>query len=100
MPPTFPGFPYGGMPSSLGYPLLPWGYASLMAPNSAPMPQLSSSTPQAAPSTQLTIEDWCRKHNLKDDKFQGLMKLGFYVGDKLNGLSKDMWEWAGLGLLH
>jgi hypothetical protein len=103
MPPTFPGFPYGGMPSSPGYPPLPWGYPLPMAPGSAPtppmsVPQLSSSTP--APFTQLTVEDWCRKHNLGDDERQGLMKLGFRVGDKLDGLSKDMWEWADLGPLH
>jgi hypothetical protein len=114
MPPTFPGFPYGGMPSSPGYPPLPWSYPSPMAaPGSAPMqpmpammPQLSSSTgthhtPAPAPSTtQITVEEWCKKHNLGDDERQGLMKLGFRVGDKLDGLSKDMWEWADLGPLH
>lgn len=69
-----------------------------MALSSTPMPQPSSSTP--APSTQLAAEEWCKKHNLGDDEYQGLMKLGFRVGDKLDELSKDMWEWANLGPLH
>lgn len=63
------------------------------------MPQLSSSTP-APSSTQLTVEDWCKKHNLGDKERQGLMKLGFCVGDKLDGLSLGMWEWADLGPFH
>jgi hypothetical protein len=111
MPPAFPGFPYGGMPSSPGYPPLGWGYPSPMAPGSAPimpptgmptmMPQPSSNTGTPTPSsTQLTVEEWCKKHNLGDDERQGLMKLGFRVGDKLDGLSKEMWEWADLGPLH
>jgi hypothetical protein len=57
--------------------------------------QASLSTP-----SQLTIEGWCNKHNLGDDECQGLTKLGFRVGDKLDALAKDVWQWAGLGPLH
>jgi hypothetical protein len=56
-------------------------------------------TPSSAPS-QLTVEEWCNKHNLGDEACQGLVKLGFQVGDKLDMLDKDTWAWAGLGLLH
>jgi hypothetical protein len=49
---------------------------------------------------QPTVEGWCNQHNLGDDECQGLTKLGFHIGDKLDGLTKDVWEWAGLGPLH
>lgn len=65
------------------------------------MPQMSSSTAAPGPPTQLTeVEEWCRKHGLGNDERQGLMKLGFRIGDKLDKLSKDLWEWADLGPLH
>jgi hypothetical protein len=65
------------------------------------MPLLPS-TPTSAVSTAspITVEGWCNKHNLGDDERQGLAKLGFHVGNTLDMLAKDVWEWAGLGPLH
>jgi len=41
-----------------------------------------------------TVEVWCRKYGLGDEECQSLTKLGFKVGDKLDSLSMDIWEWA------
>lgn len=63
--------------------------------------QPASST-AVPPLAQLTVKDWCNKHNLGDDESQGLSKLGFRVGagNKLDNIPKEHWEWAGLGPLH
>ena len=101
-PHTF--FPYGGM-AVPGYPPMPWGYPQPHTPGSMPSSAHALPTPsmlmQASSSVnQLTVEEWCNQHNLGDDECQGLTKLGFHVGDKLDALAKDVWEWAGLGPLH
>lgn len=90
-----------------GYPPMPWGYPPPAVQPHTPGPaQMQSlpSTPLAMPAvstaSQLTVEGWCNKHNLGDDERQGLTKLGFRVGDNLDTLAKDVWEWAGLGPLH
>ncbi|KAF8229164.1 hypothetical protein L208DRAFT_1379031 [Tricholoma matsutake] len=101
-PPTF--FPYSGMPGT-GYPPMPWGYlppaVQLHTPGAAQIPSLPSTpTPAVSAASQITVEGWCNKHNLGDDKRQRLTKLGFCVGNNLDTLAKDVWEWAGLGPLH
>jgi hypothetical protein len=100
-PHTF--FPFSEM-AVPGYPPMPWGYLQPHTPGSMPSSAHASPTPsmliQASSSVnQLTVEG-CNQHNLGDDERQGLTKLGFCVGDKLDALTKDVWEWAGLGPLH
>jgi hypothetical protein len=58
----------------------------------------SIQVPAAQPSN---LEDWCSKHNLRNEECLGLIKLGFRVGDdNLVTLPASEWEWAGLGFLH
>lgn len=40
------------------------------------------------------MEAWCHKYGLGDEECQSLTKLGFKVGDKLDLLSTDIWEWG------
>jgi len=52
--------------------------------------------------TTSSLDAWCKKHNLDSEVLNGLVKLGFRVGDKglLAKLDDSIWEWAGLGPLH
>ncbi|EDR10762.1 uncharacterized protein LACBIDRAFT_315508 [Laccaria bicolor S238N-H82] len=98
-------------PSPFGYGAPPlWGYPNPNHPPSMPMPQATPSlpfpTPQATASLPLPasntngVQQWCVQNRLGQEEFQGLVKLGFHVGDDLTGLDREMWTWAGLGPLH
>ena len=61
----------------------------------------ATSNTLAAAAQPSGLENWCSKHNLGNEERQGLMKLGFWVGDgNLVALPASEWEWAGLGPLH
>ena len=47
-----------------------------------------------------SVDKWCHKFNLGNDECQSLIKLGFKVGDKLDLVTDDMWEWVGVAPLH
>ena len=47
-----------------------------------------------------SIREWCVKHSLGEEEYQGLVKLGFRVGDELDQLDDSSWRWANLGPLH
>ena len=99
---------------------MPWGYPPMPQPHT-PGPQLNATVPMHAhtashaspvslvtagpiipgPAAQPSLEDWCSKHKLGNEERQGLIKLGFRVGDdNLVTLPASEWEWAGLGPLH
>jgi hypothetical protein len=46
--------------------------------------------------TKNPVEEWCQKYALDDEDCQSLKKLGFKVGDKLDALGADIWEWAAV----
>ena len=47
-----------------------------------------------------SIREWCTKHGLGEEEYQGLVKLGFRAGDDLEKLDDSSWRWANLGPLH
>ena len=47
-----------------------------------------------------SIREWCVKHGLGEEEYQGLVKLGFCVRDGLDQLDDSSWRWANLGPLH
>lgn len=70
---------------------LPLGFAAHQVPQQTqmiPQPDLIAG--------EITVEAWCHKYSLGDEECQSLIKLGFKVGDKLDSLSADIWEWAGV----
>lgn len=103
-------YPYPPL-SPFGYGAPPlWGYPNPNQPPSMPTPQVTPSLPfptlQATPSPSFPVsntsgvQQWCVQNQLGQEEFQGLVKLGFHVGDDLTGLDSEMWTWAGLGPLH
>lgn len=95
--------------SAQGYPPVSYGYhhqPPLHGPH-VELPHISS--PQSRPNMAHgsssavagaeSVDEWCRRHSLGEDERQGLIKLGFKVGDKLDDLTNDLWEWAGLAPL-
>jgi hypothetical protein len=47
------------------------------------------------------LKAWCMQHALGETEYEGLLKLGFRVGDghQLAGLEVSVWEWAGVAPL-
>ena len=103
---------------------MPWGYPQYPVPLSqypAPPPQQMPGPgpkvmPQAANIPQTPVRDsdpnsesspvqdlkaWCVQHALGEAEYEGLLKLGFRVGDghELAGLEMSLWEWAGIAPL-
>jgi hypothetical protein len=90
--PHFPGFDTA----------MPRGY-----PTNAhtPRPKTSQPTSSTAPfaedfPVEQDVKTWCLKHKLSEAEYRGLCKLGFRVGDQLEGLEQELWEWAELAPLH
>lgn len=56
--------------------------------------------PTLFPLTQ-DLKAWCVQHTLGEAEYEGLLKLGFRVGDghALANLETSMWEWAGVAPL-
>ena len=46
------------------------------------------------------VGSWCAQKNFKGEEYQALKKLGYRVGDPLENITAEMWQWAGLGPLH
>ena len=67
--------------------------------NAPTMPNAPVAGPSNAGVGTESVDDWCNKFNLGDEERQGLNKLGFRVGDKLDSLTNDVWDWAGLAPL-
>lgn len=92
----------------------PWGHGQYphMPQMHSPMPSLFSGMPLTTTPTKATagpsasraadrdiINEWCNTYELGEDERQGLAKLGFKAGDKLDGLTNSVWEWAGVAPL-
>lgn len=67
-----------------------------------PCPPQVAPTPAPAdlpsfPATQ-DLKAWCVEHALGEGEYDGLLKLGFRVGEghELADLERSMWEWAGI----
>jgi hypothetical protein len=47
------------------------------------------------------LKAWCQEHMLGEPEYEGLLKLGFRVGDgnELANLERATWEWAGIAPL-
>lgn len=52
------------------------------------------------PQNGLSVNEWCTKHGLGEEECRGLIKLGFQVGNDLDVVDIEMWQWAGLGPFH
>ncbi|KAG2150929.1 hypothetical protein DEU56DRAFT_714345, partial [Suillus clintonianus] len=100
--------------SSPMYPFVPWNMHPLhmqqfVPPTPSPVAHHvgpgcthqhfgASASISAAPAqvTKNPVEEWCQKYALDDEDCQSLKKLGFKVGDKLDALGADIWEWAAV----
>jgi hypothetical protein len=116
-PGTLPNYllsPYYPFSSPFGYGNpMPWGYPMAGAPqspgpkvippiNAPSIPQLPA--PSAIPTDPASFPDlkaWCGQHMLGEAEYEGLLKLGFRVGDgnELANLERPTWEWAGIAPL-
>ena len=77
----------------------PWPTTFFGAPSSCgPIPDMSHMT--GLPPSHISTHEWCIKHGLGDEEYQGLVKLGFRIGDELEQLDDLSWRWANLGPLH
>jgi hypothetical protein len=65
---------------------------------SGPGPTTVYQTGPSAPTGNTSIVDaaaaWCRQYNLGDEELRCLQRLGFRVGDNLNDLTDEMWNFA------
>ena len=108
-------YPFSSTPFGYGSPL-PWGYPA--APPQTPHPSVATPSinipqvspppgpPQIAPAPAALssfpatqdLKLWCMQHALGEGEYDGLIKLGFRVGEghELANLEKPMWEWAGI----
>ncbi|KAF8800140.1 hypothetical protein BYT27DRAFT_7342686 [Phlegmacium glaucopus] len=114
--PPSPYYPFS-TPFGFGSPL-PWDYPA--APPQMPGPKIippMTNMPQILPSPGLPLvpvpvnptlfpatqdlKAWCMQHTLGEAEYEGLLKLGFRVGDGhvLANLETSMWEWAGIAPL-
>ncbi|EED77436.1 predicted protein [Postia placenta Mad-698-R] len=88
-PPPLPGWPVYGY-----YPPPP----SLLL-REGPIPSSSTSADDHALSSPLSaacgVEEFCDKMGLKEVEHEGLKRLGFHVGDKLDDVQPTDWKEAG-----
>ncbi|KAF8798253.1 hypothetical protein BYT27DRAFT_7264846 [Phlegmacium glaucopus] len=102
-------FGYGSL-SSWGYPTTPQTPGPKIIPPAANTPQVlplpglpeipAPADPTSFPATP-DLKAWCMEHMLGKVEYEGLLRLGFRVGDghELANLERATWEWAGIAPL-